>query len=136
MYQQWTKINLSPRCLSSMLQDKKRQNRKRNTTGSVLQENEQPYTTVPRPHYVVTKLSHVCLAHPLGAPALMLREKTNTNKPRQARQQAHRKKNKQPCTPRSHNVATNLRISTFALLSERAREPEPFSPPPFVFVGR
>ena len=48
-----------------MLQDRKRQNRKRNTTGSVPQKNEQPYTTVPRPHYVVTKPSHVCLAHPL-----------------------------------------------------------------------
>ena len=47
-----------------VLQDRKRQNRKRNTTGSVRQKNEQSYTTVPCPHYVVTKLSHVCLAHP------------------------------------------------------------------------
>ena len=63
-----------------MLQDRKRQNRKKNTTGS---------TTAPRPHYVLTKLSSI-----------------------------------------------NLRISSFALLSGRAREPEPFSFPPFVFFRR
>ena len=70
---------------------------------------------------MVAKLSHVCLAHPLRC----CKKKTNTNKPRQTRQEAHRKKNKPPCTPRPHNVATNSRISSFALLSGRTREPEP-----------
>ena len=59
-----------------MLQDRKRQNRKRNTAGSALQKNEQPCITAPRPHYVVTKLSHVCLAHPLRC----CKKKTQKNK--------------------------------------------------------
>ena len=85
----WTKLNLSPRRLPSMLQDRKGQNRKRNTTGSALQKDEQTCTTALRPHYVVTKLPSI-----------------------------------------------NCRVSSFALLSDRAREPEPFSLPPFVFFGR
>ena len=70
-----------------MLQDRKRQNRRRNATGSAPQKNEQPCTTAPRPHYVVTKLSSI-----------------------------------------------NLRISSFALLSGRPREREPFSLPPRRFL--
>ena len=44
---------------------KKKKTEKKTQTRSALQKNDQPCTTPPRPHYVVTKLSHVYLAHPL-----------------------------------------------------------------------
>ena len=102
-----------------MLQDRKRKTEKE--TRQEAHCKKMSNYVLLAPALVVTKLSRVCLAHPLRC----CKKKTNTNKPRQTRQEAHRKKNKPPCTPRPHNVATNSRISSFALLSGRTREPEP-----------
>ena len=71
-----------------------------------------------------------------GAPASMLQEKNKHKQTKtKARQEEHRRKYKQPVTPRPHNVAKNSRISSFVFLSGRAREPSSFSLPPFVSSG-
>ena len=111
---------------------KKKKNRKRNTNRKRTAKKRPTMYYSPPPSFRVDKTLS-CLP---GAPASMLREKDKHKKTRQPRQEAHRERSKQPFTPRPHNVATNLRISSFALLSGRAREPEPSSVPPFVFFGR
>ena len=123
----------SPSSLTSfdVAREKKKKQKKKQNRKCTAKKQETMYYCPPPLRRSDKTLS--CLP---GAPALMLQEKTETSKPRQARQEAHRRKKKQPVTPRPHNVATNLRISSFALLSGRAREPEPFSLPLFVFFGR
>ena len=89
------KLNLSPRCPSSMLQDKKRQNKKRNTAGCAPHKHKTTLYCTPALAASRQTLSLMSAWRTRFDVARKINKKTN--KPRQTQQGAHRKR-KQPCT--------------------------------------